>query len=125
MKLNEVQINLLTETFFQTFVIPAWREIAETLITEGSCIVAGEGNIWEGGVGNFIERTKAAGAIGCTLLKFDVDAFLKACWVQDQVKHQIRVCEKQLEIVQTNLESAKGLLYEETEEEPFNGFITT
>lgn len=88
MKLNETQIKLLAETFFVLDHTPGWRNIAEFLLRDGSCIIAGDVSPWHGGVGNFIKREPARGAVACSLLSFDLEVFLKASWVQSTLSQK-------------------------------------
>ena len=77
--MNEAQREFLLDTFFESRDYPGARSIGASLIDKGHCIVAGDGNIWLGGVGNFIEnKGQAEGTIGCTRLEFDVKEFVNS-----------------------------------------------
>ena len=54
-KLTEHQINFLLK-FFENKEYSGWKNIATKLIETGSCIVAGDKCIWNGGIGNFIKN---------------------------------------------------------------------
>jgi hypothetical protein len=69
--------------FFKNDQYAGWEGIADILLENGTCIVAGDGNIWVGGIGNFIERVEATNAIGCTVLTFNVETFLKSKWYHE------------------------------------------
>jgi hypothetical protein len=77
--MTENQINFLLDKFFQhnhaPKDFPGWKGIAKKLIENGKCTVAGNGELWWGGIGNFIKVTPAPDAVDCSLLTFDVDEF--------------------------------------------------
>lgn len=52
-KLNKTQKEYLS--FFENDKYNGWENIAKALIEKGSCIVAGDKPIWQGGIGNFIK----------------------------------------------------------------------
>lgn len=46
--------------FFKTDKLPGWQSIATSLVQNGECIVAGDGNLFGvGGINNFIKKEKA------------------------------------------------------------------
>lgn len=70
-------------SFFYHKDYPGWKNIAEKLINNGECIMAGIGCIWIGGIGNFIQTEPAKDAIGCTLYKFDLNNFKTSEWFKE------------------------------------------
>lgn len=64
---------------------PGALSIAEKLLNDGKCIVAGTELIWKGGVGNFIHIEPAQGAINCSLYILDSN-FLDALFVKNHLK---------------------------------------
>jgi hypothetical protein len=74
--LTENQKLYIIENFFIHPNYSGWRGIAEKLLEKGSCIVAGEGRIWNGGVGTFIKVEEISEAVGCVSYKFNLDLFL-------------------------------------------------
>lgn len=76
--MNEIQIKFIVDHFFRSHHV-----IANELVKMGKLIVAGDGNLWSGGVGNFIKKKPAPGSIGCTLLIFDKDEFLKSLYFKE------------------------------------------
>lgn len=84
-KLTETQIEFLVDTFFMARVEYAGAlSIAQTLIKNGQCIVAGTTNgIWVGGVGNFITVKDAPGAWGCSIYTLDLQSFLSSGFARD------------------------------------------
>lgn len=87
--LVESQITFLITKFFYPSRFPAALPIARELLTKGSCIVAGNGIIWQGGVGNYIDREPAEGAVDCTLLCFRLHEFLSSPWVREEIAFEI------------------------------------
>lgn len=71
--MDKVQKEWLLKTFFKNEKFPGWRGIAEKLIDTGKCVTTG--NIWIGGIGNFIESEKYEGGIDLIELSFDVELF--------------------------------------------------
>jgi len=74
-ELTEYQKEFLLNTFFKNDYYPGWKNIATKLLDNGSCVVAGDGCIWKGGIGNFIKTEVANDFVDCTLYKFDFDYF--------------------------------------------------
>jgi hypothetical protein len=87
-ELTEKQIEFLLEEFFSTgdSVGPS---VGRILLTEGMCTVPGNGHIWHGGVGNHITICPAPKAVGCSLLRLDLPAFLISPWVRERIKARI------------------------------------
>lgn len=77
-KLTEKQKDFILDHFFKSDVYTGWRNIGTKLIDNGECIVAGNGSIWVGGIGNFISLEVAEDFIECTKLEFDLKNFLNS-----------------------------------------------
>ena len=88
-KLTNNQREFILSAFFALDLVPHWRKIAEVLLDEGSCIVAGESRIWNGGVGNFIQTANEPFCIGCLRHTFDLEMLLSSPYFLDslQFKH--------------------------------------
>lgn len=82
MELTKNQKTFLLETFFKNENYPGWGSIAESLLTKGECIVAGDRCIWLGGVGNFIQTEKAEGLFGCLKYTFNSEQFFNSLYYQ-------------------------------------------
>lgn len=76
--LNENQKQFLLDAFFVNNHFSGWRGIAEKLLEKGKCIVAGDGGIWKGGIGNFILIKKDDDYMGCVEYSFDLEEFLES-----------------------------------------------
>lgn len=79
MKLTENQESFLL-SFFKNDEYVGWKNIAKQLLRKGSCIVAGEKNIWVGGIGNFIKTKNADNLVDCLQYEFDLNNFLTSEW---------------------------------------------
>jgi hypothetical protein len=109
MKLTDKQIEFLAEKFFTSQTCwPGAGRIANELLVAGECIVAGEGRIWHGGVGNFICSKPVPGAVGCSLLRFDLDGFLSRPWVREY----IAAAEAELRLAAEDLQASIAALRE-------------
>jgi len=76
MKLDTSQREFLI-TFFERAECAGWKNIAEKLIDNGVCIIAGITKPWLGGIGNFIDMDSDIGdLVGCSRLTFNLDEFL-------------------------------------------------
>lgn len=92
-----MEFNTLTEQvkefilghFFFNSKYAGWRNIAEKLLEEKSCIVAGNDCIWIGGVGNFIKLNKAEEYFGCVEYKFDYNSFIKSAQFQNVIREYL------------------------------------
>lgn len=82
-KLTDNQKEFLVEYFFKHEGYAGWREIAITLLEQGTCIVAGNKRIRSGGIGNFINIRPAINAVDCSEYTFDLDLFLSSQWYKD------------------------------------------
>lgn len=69
--MHKEKLDFLLE-FFKNETHAGWAGIATKLLENGFCIVAGEGCIWNGGIGSFIDTSPALNAVGCTLYEFDL-----------------------------------------------------
>ena len=97
--LNQIQIDFLSNTFFKSDKFPGWRGIAEKLIQDGKCIIVGkpsEQRIWIGGISNYIDITKAEGAIDCSLYSFDLDYFLTTKFFEDEHYYYLEHVSKEI-----------------------------
>lgn len=81
--LTEYQKEFILNNFFKNEKYAGWKTIATTLLEKGECIVAGEGCIWRGGIGNFIKTEHAKGEFFCTRYKFDLANFLSSEWYKE------------------------------------------
>lgn len=77
--MTDIQIQFFLDNFFQhdhaSNDFPGWKGIAKKLIVNGQCTVAGNGELWWGGIGNFIQKEEAPDAVDCTRLTFDMKEF--------------------------------------------------
>lgn len=81
-KLTKFQKDFIL-SLFRDEKYAGWKGIAEKLLDNGRCIVAGTDCIWHGGIGNFIETSEAEDAIDCLLYEFDFKKFLKSKYYQE------------------------------------------
>lgn len=102
MKLTLNQINTLLP-LFQNEKYAGWKGIANNLLINGKCIVAGTDCIWKGGVGNFIKTSPAINAVNCTEYVLDVENFVNSAWVQEYLEHKINDVDKELQEMEKNL----------------------
>jgi len=66
------------------------ENVANKLLTTGKCVVAGDGKLWHGGIGNFIRITDAEDFVDCKHLNFDVDEFLSSEWFKESLQNEIQ-----------------------------------
>lgn len=91
MKLTENQKEFLLNYFFKNEQFAGWRNIATTLLEDGSCIVAGESCIWQGGIGNFITSKEAENTYNCVVYSFDLSYFLSSAFFKDIHKQYVEI----------------------------------
>lgn len=77
-KLTKNQKEFILNNFFRDEKFAGWANIANELLDNGQCIVAGKNCIWIGGIGNFVKTESAKGLIDCLVYKFDLDYFLSS-----------------------------------------------
>lgn len=82
-QLTETQKEFLLEYFFKNDNFAGWKNIATSLLENGSCVVAGTNCIWCGGIGNFIKTNNAIGFVDCLIYKFDLEYFLTSAWYKE------------------------------------------
>lgn len=75
-QLTKAQKEFMLYNFFYSDYARGWKNIAESLLDTGECIVAGKKCVWQGGIGNFIETEKDPELIDCLRYKFDVKKFM-------------------------------------------------
>jgi hypothetical protein len=90
------QIEFIKKYFFKNEEYAGWANIAQRLLQEGSCIVAGHSKLWSGGIGNFIKISPAENSVGCSLLTFDRDSFLQSAWFKEQAYSHIKALAHQI-----------------------------
>jgi hypothetical protein len=111
MKLTDTQISILIDAFFLTEAsYPGLAEISRRLLLEGECIVAGNGQLWNGGVGSFIRVTVAKDAVGCAKLTLDREALLSTPWVKENLESRIDALRLQTNKLQEQVAAVRGLL---------------
>jgi hypothetical protein len=80
-KLTDIQKNFLFEHFFKNDQYAGARNIMDSLLEDGRCIVPDYHNgkpIWIGGVGNFIKTKEAPDTVGCITYVFDFNKFINS-----------------------------------------------
>lgn len=103
-KLTENQIKYLKMFFGNEH-----SNVADKLLRNGKCVVAGDGKLWHGGIGNFIRNTDAEDFVDCTQLNFDVDVFLSSQWFKGTVQSHIGHRESEIEKLRTEIIDIKLL----------------
>jgi hypothetical protein len=103
-KLTESQI-----TYLKSFFGDVYQNISDKLLRNGKCVVAGDGKLWHGGIGNFIRITDAEDFVDCKQLNFDVDEFLSSEWFKGSTQHYIERRELEIEQLRANLIDIKLL----------------
>lgn len=106
-KLNKIQLEFIKEHFFKLTHAIGWKQIADNLLTNEHCIVAGTECIWRGGIGNFIKVEKSLDAIGCLVYKFDVNTFLESEFFKEAYNAKIEALYKEMENAEENYKKMK------------------
>lgn len=101
-KLNDNQFRFLMSFFVEETGPASHHTIATKLIRDGICIVAGDGKIWEGGIGNFINIRSADHAINCSELTFDLAYFLSSEWFKSGLTNKMQIVKSDLDSAQKN-----------------------
>jgi hypothetical protein len=80
MKLSEHQIDFILDMFFKSYETQynGAMNIGRGLLTTGTATVAGNEPIFKGGIGNFIETSKAEGLYHCLEYKIDLESFISS-----------------------------------------------
>lgn len=98
MKLTDFQVEYLCNNFFGSQEHAGALNIGEKLLREGSCIVAGDGNIWVGYmVDNYINKETADDLIGCARLTLDLENFLRNSFVRNHLENHLNELNLKLE----------------------------
>lgn len=105
------QIQFIKNNFFKNEEYAGWEAIANKLLKDGRCIIAGHNKIWYGGIGNFIKCAPAENAIECSLLTFDKESFLHSKWFQEQAESYIKRLTHQISSLQDEQNAIFNLLY--------------
>lgn len=96
-KLTNGQKEFLLEYFFANGSYCGWRNIAEKLLDNGSCVVAGKTCIWHGGIGNFIMTCKGDNLVDCLRYDFDLERFLKSNYYIDIHSQYVKIMGEKLQ----------------------------
>lgn len=88
-KLTDNQKEFLLTQFFKNEEFPGWKDIAIKLIEQGSCIVAGDKCIWNGGIGNYIETNTEKDFVGCLRYTFNLKLLMHSAWYEDIFDHYL------------------------------------
>lgn len=91
------QRNFLLENFFKNEKFPGWRNIANNLLDNGKCIVAGDKCIWNGGIGNWITTNNAKDAYNCLEYSFNLQEFMKSEWFKSIYNQYLDIINEELE----------------------------
>lgn len=113
MKLTGEQIDFIKEYFFKREDLACWESIVDKLLKDGSCIVAGTGKLWYGGVGNFIQRTPAENAVDCSLLTFQREEFLASEYFRSHLEFFIEDNLNQILVLQDKHRAISRLINKE------------
>jgi hypothetical protein len=98
-KLTKNQKEFILNHFFKNDSYPGWKNIGISLLENGYSIVAGNGCIWHGGIGNFIKLENTTEFIDCTKYIFDLDNFLTSAWYKEISDNYIDILkDKKIEI---------------------------
>lgn len=108
-KLTDNQKEFLFNYFFKTDNFAGWKNIANSLLETGECIVAGDSCIWIGGIGNFIRTKTADGFYGCIKYKFDLEYFLGSELYIVEAKYYIDNLFNKVSDLTAELEEIKSL----------------
>lgn len=103
-KLTENQI-----TYLKRFFEDEHNNVADKLLRNGKCVVAGDGKLWHGGIQNFITITDAEDSVDCSQLNFDVDEFLSSQWFKGTVQSHIGHRESEIEKLRAEINDIKLL----------------
>ena len=96
-------------SFFENDKYVGWRNIATKLLENGSCIVAGNENIWYGGIGNFIKTEINENAIGCLTYSFDLEYFKTSMVYKSTLAEAIKLILKTKEDIELRYSEINNL----------------
>ena len=110
---DKIQLEWLLFTFFKRDEFRGWRGIAEKLITTGSCITTKQGgDIWTGGIGNFISSKPYLGGVDLIELTFNLKEFASKnnAYFLDCYNYKLKQDKRELEEIQIKIDSIKNLI---------------
>lgn len=87
--LTEYQKEFLFERFFRTSRYSSWKELANSLLENGKCLVAKRDPIWIGGIGNFIKIRDISDGVGVSLYTFDLENFIQSAFYKEFLQYQL------------------------------------
>jgi hypothetical protein len=89
---------------------PGAPRIATCLFRDGSCIVAGNGKLWHGFFGNFVNICDAETAVGCARLTLDMGSFLASEYAGERLRFKLLNTRHALANLRATEEALVGLL---------------
>jgi hypothetical protein len=104
--LTESQVKFILEKFFEPWTnkYPGAMNIGRSLLTKGTAVVPGENCIFVGGIGNFIECSKADDLFGCLLYKFKMESFLSSLFFHEVLEANIETLKEEQFKISTKIE---------------------
>lgn len=100
MYLTEYQKEFILENFFKNEQYPGWKNIGNSLLNKGWCVVAGTSPIYIGGIGNFIKTSEALDFIDCLTYSFNLEEFLESEWFKEIQNNKISEISNKLNSLQ-------------------------
>lgn len=116
MKLTEVQLNFIVNTFFTINKFPGSAASGHKLLTEGEAIIAGEKSLWDGRkIDRFIKTEKAKDVKGCLHYKLDLDGFMQSELFRDELSIALYKARKTVQQAVNEHRELKSLIKKEKE----------
>ncbi len=105
------QKQFIKENFFKNDKYAGWSNIANELLDDGECIIAGDNKLWHGAIGNFIKISDAKGTVGCSLLTFDKESFLRSDWFQEYLIDKLKELARKREEFNKNFDELSMMMW--------------
>lgn len=110
MKITNTNKDFILDNYFYNPQFAGWKNIAEKLIDQGSCVVAGDTRIWVGGIGNFIDYSTPDNFLECTKYSFDLDAFLRSNWFMEGAVLHLTELSQRKALLETDIATIEDIL---------------
>lgn len=108
-ELTYTQKTFIKDNFFFSEKYAGWHNIADSLLTTGSCVVAGDSCIWQGGIGNYITTSEASEFIDCIKYEFNLEQFLSSLWFQEHIEAELIELEGEKHLIDEKIEDLESL----------------
>lgn len=111
-KLTETQKNFIFEHFFKDDRFAGARNIMESLLEDGSCIVPNYNNgkpIWTNGISHFIKIEDVPNGVGCVKYIFNYKEFINSANFGNRLNYEVDKFVEEIKKMQIHVDDLNSI----------------